>query len=201
MTNKTKITIGPITLNVWNDYYGAPNRLSPTRAEAADICKAENASMITVPVAKAIFNQSSLKVGASPLGSGSQKDMRSKLQHHNDLINAKIPVGFSGLVAGHMKDLVLSEKLYASKKVHTTDPSPNIVIWGWLKSLKPLAFWQGEFGNHYAGWADYSQGLRLVDRACEVGGQPKDLHDLYKDINFSVYLTVSGQPLKRVTYE
>jgi hypothetical protein len=194
--NKTKVTIGPITLNVWDDFYGAPNRVSPTRELAAGISAAENASMITVPIAKAIFAQASLKIKAQPLGAGTEREMRAKLAQHNTIINSKIPAGFSGLVDGHMKNLVLSEKLRDSKA-----KDANIVIWGWWKGPGLDVFWQPEFGGHYAGWADYAQGLRLADRVCWVNGVEKDLHDLYKDIQYSVFLTVSGQPLKRVTYQ
>lgn len=202
--NKTKVMVGPIELNVWNDYYGAPNRLSPTRPEAFEICQKENAAMVTVPVALAIFHAASLKITGTPLGAGSQSEMRGKLEESNKKINSKIPPNSEGLlIAGHMKDLVLSEKL-------TKD---NIVIWGWLRNnQKPEnpVFWQPEFGGHYFGWADYSQGLRLVDRECFIHKpQPngdlivelKDLQQLYQDPEYSRFLTLSGKPLLRPTYQ
>lgn len=201
--NKSKVTIGPITLSVWNDYYGTPNRESPTRAKVNEIIETvgkDKVSMVTVPIALAIYQQAALKLIGYPLGAGSEADMRGKLHLHNQIINSKIPVGFDGLVAGHMKDLVLSELLHS---LH--DPKANIVIWGWSKG-EGRGFWQNEFGGHYYGWADYSQGLRLVDRECFVLDSQgikttHDLHDLYKDSQYSRHLTTSGHPLSRVTYE
>lgn len=188
--DKTKVSIGPIVLNVWNDYYGAPNRLSPTRPEASAIVAQEGASMITVPIAKAIFDQANLQLIGTPLGKGSQVEMRNKLDAHNKLINIRVGSN-QGLIAGHMKDLVLSEKL---------NKDANIVIWGWCQNVKAKKFWQPEFGGHYAGWADYSQGLRLVDRTCFINNVAHDLLVLYKDPIYAKFLTISGQPLHLLTY-
>lgn len=80
--------------------------------------------------------------------------------------------GRSGLIAGIMKDVVISGKLLR-------DDKPNrVAIYGWHqldgKPIQPL------YTGHVNWWVDYSQGIRLVYRKIKVEGKWMDYEDVLK---------------------
>jgi hypothetical protein len=100
-----------------------------------------SASMITVPV----FNQHN-----------------SMVWNQRKALLASHPLG--SLVAGHKKDVVISNLIYTN--LHKS-PHP-VVIYGWQQTngtpIQPL------YNGHDQTWADYSHGIRLVQQGITVDG-------------------------------
>ena len=91
---------------------------------------------------------------------------------HNEMVHAQRsekPPG--GLVAGHKKDVVIANKLFAT--------AGRVAIYGWHKADgKPI---QPLYTGHTATRADYSHGIRLVRRQMTVSGEAKTLDDVLAD--------------------
>jgi len=93
------------------------------------------------------------------------------MSNHNDMVwiqrqplLGSSPLGT--LVAGNKKDVVISNQIYSL-------PSPaRVLIYGWhYTSGSPI---QPLYGGHIDTYADYSHGIRLVQKAMTVDGVPAD---------------------------
>src|SRR5262249_26183770 len=86
---------------------------------------------------------------------------------------ANFPLG--ALVAGDKKDVVISALMLTN--FHRS-PSP-VVIYGWQKTnVVPI---QPIYNGHSDTWADYSHGIRLVQQAMTVDGQPTTVSAVLTD--------------------
>jgi hypothetical protein len=103
---------------------------------------------------------------------------------HNKLIQEQLSGHQPGdLVAGHKKDVVLSNQL-------STRPD-RVAIHG-LHNTKGQAIQGGSWG-HEITYRDYSHGIRLVDRAATLNGKPVDLvEDVMKDPTFAYLVSDEG---------
>jgi hypothetical protein len=92
------------------------------------------------------------------------------------------------LVAGHKKDLVLSNRLSRAPG--------RVAIYGWHRAggtpIQPLSTVHGE------DYADYSHGIRLVARTAHVNGRAVDLRGLLTDGQYAGLLNGAG-PLSGAT--
>ena len=90
------------------------------------------------------------------------------------------------LTAGHMKDLVISTRLWSQPG--------RVAIYGWHRAadapIQPLST------VHGARYADYSHGVRLVSQRVFVNGEPRSLFDVLADRRLSRLLSDEG-PLDR----
>ena len=99
---------------------------------------------------------------------------------------SQFPLG--SLVAGDKKDLVICKSL--------ADSPGRVAIYGWHKpdgkAIQPL------YLGHFAYWADYSHGTRLVDRMMEVDGKPMPVEKVLADPNLCALLSGEGPvPISR----
>jgi hypothetical protein len=80
---------------------------------------------------------------------------------HNEIVRAARGDRPPGpLVAGHKKDVVIANKLFATPG--------KVAIYGWHKpDGKPI---QPLYTGHTTSWVDYSHGIRLVSRRMKVNG-------------------------------
>jgi hypothetical protein len=71
------------------------------------------------------------------------------------------------LVAGNKKDVIISNRIYNDTS------NCHVVIYGWHKTngkaIQPL------YARHLNSWADYSHGIRLIQRN-SMGKRQKDQH-------------------------
>lgn len=99
------------------------------------------------------------------------RDSTSTMWQHHLIIEGQRK-GRKGLIAGILKDVVISGKILRSKN---TD---RVAIYGWHKlDGKPI---QPLYTGHVYWWVDYSQGIRLVYRRIRVNGRWMDYTDILK---------------------
>jgi hypothetical protein len=110
---------------------------------------------------------------------------------HNRLIQEQLAEHKPGeLVAGHKKDVVISNQL-ASR--------PDKVAIHGLHNTKGQAI-QGGFWGHDINYRDYSHGIRLIDRKATLNGKPIDLvKDILQNQEFA-YLVSDEGALKFTSY-
>jgi len=99
---------------------------------------------------------------------------------HNQTIEASLG-NMEDLVAGHKKDLVLTNRL--------NSVSNRVAIYGWHRSngtpIQPLSTVHGEY------YADYSHGVRLVSQIAFVNDQAQRLSDLLRNPQYAGLLNGS----------
>lgn len=103
---------------------------------------------------------------------------------HNRLIQEQLSGHELGdLVAGHKKDVVLSNQL-ASR--------PDKVAIHGLHNTNGQAIQGGSWG-HDIGYRDYSHGIRLVDRQAKLNGKPVDLvKDIFQNPQYAYLVSDEG---------
>lgn len=113
------------------------------------------------------------------------------LEAHNDLIQSQrsFELDFTRLVAGHKKDIVLSQRLKSRGK--------KIAIYGWQnirngENIQPLSTWHGER------YVDYSHGLRLVGAWAMLDGKFMLLKNIMADEQLSSLVSLEG-PLRSIS--
>jgi hypothetical protein len=89
------------------------------------------------------------------------------------------------LVAGHKKDIILSNEIH--------DPEKNaerVVIYGWHRGMDdPI---QPVYNGHVYWYADYSHGLRFISGHALLNGEAISLEELLKDPVLSKLLSDEG---------
>lgn len=86
------------------------------------------------------------------------------------------------LVAGHKKDIVISNRLVDKQKF--------VAIFGWHKLDGENI--QSLYLGHFNTYGDYSHGTRLVMRHCVLDGDLVSVEDILKDDNLCVALSDEG---------
>jgi hypothetical protein len=106
---------------------------------------------------------------------------------HNEMVldqrrRTEKPLG--ALVAGHKKDVVIANKVFAR------DQAGKVAIYGWHRAVgKPI---QPLYTGHTASWADYSHGIRLVRRQVLVNGESKTIDDVLANPDLAALLSHEG---------
>lgn len=133
----------------------------------------------------AIYRQSVAHLTPQPMQAGPQMRSTDYYRRHNRSIREQrnnLGVGLDALIAGHKKDVVISNRL-------ASHPG-RIAIYGWHKPdgkpIQPLST------VHGVGYADYSHGVRLVSDVVYLDGQPASLHAVLEDKELSPILSSEG---------
>jgi hypothetical protein len=164
-----------------DDFVRVPLGLSA----AARIAEEFNMMLPTTRMVDAIYAQADLRLSPSPMTPGAQMSSTGYFMRHNATVqqqyaNAGGRLGM--LVAGHKKDLVLTNRLSSAPG--------RVAIYGWHRPggnpIQPLST------VHGAEYADYSHGIRLVSRTAFVNGQAVDLQDLLMDGTYAGLLNSDG---------
>lgn len=144
----------------------------------------------TTKMVDQIYRQAQTRVAPSPMKPTSQMSSTAYLVEHNQTVSRQFAdAGGAGgaLAAGHKKDIVLSNRLYAKPG--------RIAIYGWHRtSGKPI---QPLSTVHGANYADYSHGVRLVSQIAFVNGEPRALADIMRDRELSRVVSDEG-PIENV---
>lgn len=100
------------------------------------------------------------------------RDSTPTMYHHHLIIEGQRK-GRKGLIAGIMKDVVISSRI-------VTDERPNrVAIYGWHKpDGKPI---QPLYTGHVNWYVDYSQGIRLVYEKVRVDGKWMNYRQVLSD--------------------
>lgn len=157
---------------------------------AQKICDAWNCSLPTTRIVDVLFNAAS-RIAPSPWGPPYDAAMQttSRFVAHNKRVEDQIS-GIPGfdktrLVAGHKKDIVITNKL--------AERPNQVAIYGWHQlNGRPI---QTLYLGHEAQYTDYSHGVRLVSCECELDGYPSTLSSILTDANLCEALSNEG-PMK-----
>jgi len=132
----------------------------------------------------AIYQQAALRLPPVPMPAG--PEMRSVdylLRHNRTIEQQRMGWHVDGIVAGHKKDLVLSERLMEKPE--------RVAIYGWHRPdgrpIQPLSI---VHGAHYA---DYSHGVRLVAQTVLVDGVPRSIYEVLEQPRLVRLLSDEGE--------
>lgn len=139
----------------------------------------------TTRMVDAIHAQASVRLSPAPMEPGAQMASTQYFLRHNATVEAqrqRTGGRLGQLVAGHKKDLVLTNRL-------NSNPG-RVAIYGWHRGngapIQPLST------VHGAEYADYSHGIRLVSRTAYVNGRAVDLRDLLGDSRLAGMVSSEG---------
>jgi len=144
----------------------------------------------TKRIVDAIFLHSDVRFAPRPLPPGPEMGSTAYYIHHNRMIEEqRIALGspLDALVAGHKKDLVLTNRLMRQ--------SGKIAIYGWHRPtgipIQPLSTVHG--GNY----ADYSHGARLISETMLIDGNVRSIYGVLEDATLAGLLSEEG-PIPQV---
>lgn len=135
-----------------------------------------------------IYQNASIKLAPQPIPPTKAMTTVPIFIAHNDLVNSSLFPFLadhtkSALTAGNKKDIVISNKIYG-------EPTPRVVIYGWHKldgkAIQPL------YNKHVNTWADYSHGVRLIQRKIWLDNRKTTLQKVLADPKYSVLLSDEG---------
>ena len=141
----------------------------------------------TPKMVDAIYQAATVKLTPSPIPPSPAMTTVPVFMVHNATVRGQrsavldqFPLG--ALVAGDKKDIVICQALAANPG--------RVAIYGWHKPdgtpIQPL------YLGHFAYWADYSHGVRLVDATMEVDGTRMPSARVLADPNLSALLSAEG---------
>jgi hypothetical protein len=181
---------GRVVVHVTSDVFAIGSAEEPIRVPlsapgAQTLADALGMSLVTPAISEAIEASADVLLAAMPWGPPYDESMLSidRLVAHNERIEAQRE-GRVGLVAGHKKDVVLTNRLLAQPR--------QVAIFGWHK-IQPLSL------VHEAGYADYSHGIRLMSLECILDGAPASLADVFANRDVGPLLTHAGEGCLRVS--
>lgn len=136
------------------DHFYIP--MAPTTAQI--IVDSFGAMLPTYKMVQDIFSFASFRQIATTFKWGPQMSSTDYYKKHSDIVIKQLEtVPLQALCDGYKKNVVISKKMETKKD--------SVFIYGWMKD-QAGNFWQGLplFPGHSKHYADYSHGIRLVDR-------------------------------------
>jgi hypothetical protein len=157
--------------------------LSPQTAQK--VADHFGASLPTRLMVDAIWSAAAVHLEPQPIPPSPQMTTVPVFEQHNNTVQAQKreqQVDANSIVAGHKKDVVLTERL--------AEASDRVAIYGWHQlngqPIQPL------YIGHTNQWVDYSHGIRLVDREIDIDGVTHDLIDVLSDSVLAPLLSDEG---------
>jgi len=176
----------PDFLSIGNDVDYVRIPMNPLTAQ--HICDAWGCMMPTTKISNIIWGAATHKLQPLPWGPPYDASMMSvdRIVVHNkriqDQLNKISDFDPNSIVAGHKKDVVMTNKL-------AKQPA-QVAIYGWHQSSgKPI---QPLYLGHENTYADYSHGIRLISLSCLVDDVPMNIQDVLKDKNLCVGISDEG---------
>lgn len=167
------------------DYFLVP--LSPISAQI--IADSLGAMLPTRVMVDQIWAAAGLKLDPLPIAPSDTMTSLSVMRIHDRMVHkqrseylTEFPLGT--LVAGHKKDVILSNKIFDHPN------APQVVIYGWHRtdgsSIQPV------YNGHMEWYADYSHGIRLIARNAILNGEPTDVMEVLCDQNLHKLISDEG---------
>jgi hypothetical protein len=160
-----------------------PRPITPGTAQR--IADATGASLSATRMVDEIYAAADSQLPPRPLPPGDEMTTNAYYGRHQAAVaqqraRAGLPEG--ALLAGHKKDVVLSERLARRPD--------RVAIYGWHRPsgepIQPLST------VHGADYADYSHGVRLVADQVRIDGQWRALDDVLRDPSVAGLLSAEG---------
>ncbi len=191
-TNIATFFVTPDYLAVGSDedYFLTP--MTPQTAQR--IADATGCLLPTRKMVDAIHSAAEVKLAPAPIPPSAAMTSVEMFARHNAMVRTQrlaqiISHPPGSLVAGHKKDVVLSNRL--------TNAPGKVAIYGWHKADgKPI---QPLYTGHADAWVDYSQCVRLVHSNLQLNGEPRATAEVLKDQKLAALLSDEG-PLASVRY-
>jgi hypothetical protein len=184
-----------VTLWVMSDYLSVGSnqdflRTPMTPLSAQIIADQYGLLLPTVKIVDAIYQAASVKLDPRPFKPGPQMVSVGELVRHNKVIQTSLnDLPPRGLVAGHKKDIVISNLLLRKTN--------RVAIYGWhLRSGTAIQPLTTVHGNWYA---DYSHGVRLMATTMVINDQLYRVSDVLKDPELSALISYEG-PMQTIRY-
>jgi hypothetical protein len=137
-----------------------------------------------------IYMNSDIRLRPQPIPPSDKMTTIPVFRQHTDSIKQQVAqLGMdrspTDLMAGHKKDLIISNKIYDPGK-----SGGRVVIYGWHQSENdPI---QPVYNGHIARYADYSHGVRFLSRFALINGEPVQMDVVLKDPVLHRLLSVEG---------
>ncbi len=160
-------------------------RIPMNLVSALKIASALQATLPTATMVDQIYRHADYALKPHPLPPTMEMVRNSYYAWHESVVEDErrdAGVSTGEILAGHKKDVVLSRRLWEKKN--------KIAIYGWHrlngKPIQPLSI------VHRVGYADYSHGIRLIDRTIDIDGQTYDINAALTDESLSYLLNQEG---------
>jgi hypothetical protein len=184
-----------VTLWVMKDYLAVGHdrefvRVPMNPVTAQQVADAFGFSLPTARLVDEIYRAARLRLPPSPFKPSDAMVTVDEFVRHDRVIRQQIEQnGADGLVAGHKKDVVLSNQL--------NDRHQKVAIYGWHRpSGSPIQPLSTVHGNWYA---DYSHGIRLISNMVLIDDRPLPLAEVMQDAELAPLVSYEG-PLRHVRY-
>ena len=168
-----------------DDYFLMP--MTPLLAQR--LCNALSCSLPTRRMVDQIWQAAPLKLTPQPIPPGDQMTTIPVMYTHHQMVleqrEAALETHPQGtLVAGHKKDVILSNRIY------NQPPPGRVVIYGWHNpDGNPI---QPVYSGHSETYADYSHGIRAVRDTVLVNGEPAGIRNILAHPDLHVLLSDEG---------
>jgi len=160
-----------------DDYFLMP--MTPLLAQR--IADATGCLLPTKKMVDEIYRAAPVKLAPRPIPPGEAMITVPVFKQHNDTLRvqraaaiAQWPLGV--LVGGHKKDVIISNAIVANLKPSVPRP---VVIYGWHQ-LNGVPI-QPVYNGHSETYADYSHGIRLVQRLATLDSVPVTIETLLNE--------------------
>ena len=175
------VTPDYLAIGAENDFL----RIPLTYPAAIRIAKEYGCILPTRKMVDAIYEQATCRLKPQPLFPG--LNMRSSeyyLKHQEKIEEQRNTIGcnLGDLIAGHKKDVVLTNRLIKQPE--------KIAIYGWHNGVdEPIQSLSTVHENRYA---DYSHGIRLVWQTVLIDGEARSIIGVLGDPHLAPVLTYEG---------
>lgn len=166
---------GQLTLCVSSDYLSVGSNQDSVRfplgmSAISNLFQRTNMVLPTKAIVDAAYAQADIKLTPSPKTPNNQMETTRYIAEHDATIDSQLG-SRQGFIAGHKKDVVLSDRLLSRPG--------KIAIYGWHRSagdpIQPVST------VHHSNYADYSQGVRWVSDKARLGDEIVSVADLVSD--------------------
>jgi len=169
------------------DYFLEP--MTPILAQR--LCNRLGYTLPTRKMVNQIWTNAAVKLTPQPIAPSAEMIKVPVFAQHNAMVKSQretnsFPLG--ALVSGDKKDVIISTKIYTN--FSNTNITKPVVIYGWhYTSGDPI---QPLYNGHEQTYADYSHGIRLVQNAMTVDGNPTTVTNVLTDPNLAALLSDEG---------
>jgi len=154
-----------------------------TLPSATEVAERFGCLLPTPKMVDAIYREARVHLTPQPLPAGPEMRSNGYYTRHQRLVDeqrAGVPPDV--LISGHMKDVVLSDRLFGRPD--------RVAIYGWHRldgrPIQPLST------VHGVRYADYSHGIRLVWSEVSVDGAKRSVYDVLTDPRLAPVLSDEG---------
>lgn len=168
-----------------SDYYLCP--MTPILAQI--LADSLNCILPTRKMVDNIWSHATVKMNPESIAPSAQMTTVPVMSDHNDMVWTQRQTFFPAhplgeLVSGDKKDVVLSNLIY------TNAPPARVVIYGWHypngSNIQPL------YAGHIDTYADYSHGIRMVQKEVYVDGSPMNAETVLSSTTLNTLLSDEG---------